>query len=192
MAALSAILAPIRDVWFVKTGTPNTLFLIQATDGANNARIVPMMNAANWFSHVANSLPLDNWTKAARQSRMAVEYPREEQLSVAVADDIRRPGGSQLSAAFKNGGDAALATKWNEIATTNGISNPNFYNRTALRGLSFWYPMMEAKSRCRRCRTIFRYSAVGEPSTFNEGPWRDLSTCAEMLSETECKRWGLH
>ncbi|MCJ1388565.1 hypothetical protein MMC18_001412 [Xylographa bjoerkii] len=169
-------------------GMPNTMFLFAGTDGGKQPRVVATMNKSAW------KLPdLDNWCTKARESRVSLQLKHIVALSTVVADDLdEKDAESVLTKAFQDGGDAELAAEWQELAMVKRMADPIFYNRSTLRAMPFAYPWIEPRTRCRRCRTLFRFNVVNEEHEFIDGPWPELSSCAEVLSDNECIRYGLH
>jgi hypothetical protein len=187
------ILKPARRARIEGCGIPRNLFLIEALDGGNKKRVVPMMSSASWQSYGQ----LDKWTNRARDSRMPFELDHKEGLSKVIAVDVELGDSSRLRKAFYNGESAeesntSLWHEWGQLATDKNAKKPTFYDHSTLVAAPFNYQKLKKITRCRRCRTLFRFQVPDEPYEFREGPWKDLSSCAEMLSETECKRWGLH
>jgi hypothetical protein len=152
-----------------------------------------MMSSASWAEYGQ----LDKWTDRARSSRMLFELDHEKDLSKIVARDLKLQASSRLmkefhSASSPEDSNTALWEEWGKLAQEAGAKDPTFFERSTLRGAPFEYPLMAMRTRCRRCRTLFRYEVLDEPYDFSQGPWKDLSSCAEMLAETECKRWKLY
>lgn len=83
------------------------------------------------------------------------------------------------------GCDARLATSWATQAATLLQGGPIFYDRTADNGISFNLPNATIRTRCKRCRTVFRYTCPDEPSTFDE-PVYMWHSCAEAVALPTC------
>ena len=169
-------------------GLPTTILLCAGQDAANLPRVIATLDETGWHSK-----EFSRWATAARNSRLPPSYKNNV---ITLAKSVRRntPG---LQAAFLGTGrgrnptaDVDLDVAWQQVAGLEGL-NPATYANLTVNALAFRYPSMQPRTRCRRCRTTYRFTVVGEPFSF-DGVTTDYLSCAEVVAWIECARIGLH
>lgn len=173
---------------YYNIGMPTTVVLCAGQDAANLPRVVALMDETGWHNG-----EFARWAAAARNSRLTSDY---KENVIKLAKSVRRntPG---LETAFLGTGrgrnptaDADLDAAWRQVAHLEGL-DPATYANLTVNALAFRYPSMQPRTRCRRCRTTYRFTVVGEPYSFG-GVTTDYLSCAEVVAWVECRRIGLH
>ncbi|MCJ1360461.1 MAG: hypothetical protein MMC33_010466 [Icmadophila ericetorum] len=169
-------------------GMPTTVFLCAGQDAANLPRVIALVNDVGWYSN-----KFSTWAAAARYQRMTSVY-KDHVKALAQCVVRNRPG---LETAFLGdshgtspSADFDLDQAWQQIAKREGLA-PATYGYPTVNAMPFHYPGMKARTRCRRCRTIYRYNLVGEPASF-AGKTTEWWSCSEVIAYLECGRIGLH
>lgn len=149
---------------------------------ANNRWIAPMSDS-KWGAFT----DLDQWAKDARQNSRMTDIYRTQLTSLTnrLARDVR-----PLGVAYRNGlyagADGRLQAEWTRIAALPpALGPPITYNHLNDRAMSYAIPEMTPRTRCRRCRVIFRYSCVAEPDNYTEQIYPTFS-CAEAVAHPMC------
>lgn len=151
--------------------------------------------------------PLGDWAKEARR-RAFPRYYVDAVTNLSNTLDNRGgfkgavPEDHNLKDAWDSadsvvGADAALQETWTRICNANPEEirgHRTFHRPQVLTALAFDCHTRNAKERerCCRCRVLFRFSMSHlEPDIYENGPFPNRLSCAEVAAYDKCRRWGL-